>query len=148
MTGQHVTECIGGAQEISEEDLSSRYHTHCDPRLNGEQALELAFMIADKLQTMTTEQKAEALRADSLIRETTMSKRVWPAWANLPDIFDILKLSAPIAVSRSSFMLMVLTDTIVLGRNAPEELPYVLNSWLPIGILIGIAVVYCWVYPF
>ena len=68
-----------------------------------------------------------------------MSKRVWPAWANLPDIYDILKLSAPIAVSRSSFMLMVLTDTIVLGRNAPDELPYVLNSWLPIGILIGIA---------
>ena len=68
-----------------------------------------------------------------------MSKRVWPAWANLSDIFDILRLSAPIAVSRSSFMLMVLTDTIILGRNAPEELPYVMNSWLPIGILIGIS---------
>jgi len=49
MTGQDVTECIGGAQAISAEDLSSRYHTHCDPRLNGEQALELAFMIAEKL---------------------------------------------------------------------------------------------------
>ena len=49
MTGQDVTECLGGAQAISEEDLSSRYHTHCDPRLNGEQALELAFMIAEKL---------------------------------------------------------------------------------------------------
>ncbi|MEM9938214.1 MAG: 3-deoxy-7-phosphoheptulonate synthase class II [Pseudomonadota bacterium] len=49
MTGQNVTECIGGAQAISEADLSSRYHTHCDPRLNGEQALELAFLIADKL---------------------------------------------------------------------------------------------------
>ncbi|MGB2573496.1 MAG: 3-deoxy-7-phosphoheptulonate synthase class II, partial [Henriciella sp.] len=49
MTGQDVTECIGGAQAISEDDLSSRYHTHCDPRLNGEQALELAFLIADKL---------------------------------------------------------------------------------------------------
>ncbi|MAK61847.1 MAG: 3-deoxy-7-phosphoheptulonate synthase class II [Ponticaulis sp.] len=52
MTGQDVTECIGGAQAISEEDLSSRYHTHCDPRLNGEQALELAFLIAEKLQSM------------------------------------------------------------------------------------------------
>ena len=52
MTGQDVTECIGGAQAISEEDLSSRYHTHCDPRLNGEQALELAFMIAEKLQSV------------------------------------------------------------------------------------------------
>ena len=49
MTGQDVTECLGGAQAISEEDLSSRYHTHCDPRLNGEQALELAFLIAEKL---------------------------------------------------------------------------------------------------
>ena len=49
MTGQDVTECIGGAQAISEEDLSSRYHTHCDPRLNGQQALELSFMIAEKL---------------------------------------------------------------------------------------------------
>ncbi len=56
MTGQHVTECIGGAQAISEEDLSSRYHTHCDPRLNGEQALELAFMIAEKLQHVTNSQ--------------------------------------------------------------------------------------------
>ena len=52
MTGQDVTECIGGAQAISEGDLSSRYHTHCDPRLNGEQALELAFMIAEKLQSV------------------------------------------------------------------------------------------------
>ena len=49
MTGQDVTECIGGAQAISEADLSSRYHTHCDPRLNGEQALELAFLISEKL---------------------------------------------------------------------------------------------------
>lgn len=52
MTGQNVTECIGGAQAISEEDLSSRYHTHCDPRLNGEQALELAFLVAEKLQAV------------------------------------------------------------------------------------------------
>ena len=49
MTGQDVTECLGGAQEISEQDLSDRYHTHCDPRLNGQQALELAFLIAEKL---------------------------------------------------------------------------------------------------
>ncbi len=52
MTGQNVTECLGGAQAISEEDLSSRYHTHCDPRLNGEQALELAFLVAEKLQAV------------------------------------------------------------------------------------------------
>jgi 3-deoxy-7-phosphoheptulonate synthase len=47
MTGQDVTECIGGAQAISVEDLSSRYHTHCDPRLNASQALELAFLLAE-----------------------------------------------------------------------------------------------------
>jgi 3-deoxy-7-phosphoheptulonate synthase len=49
MTGQQVTECLGGATVITEADLSSRYHTHCDPRLNGEQALDLAFMIAEAL---------------------------------------------------------------------------------------------------
>ncbi len=47
MTGQDVTECIGGAQAITEEDLSSRYQTHCDPRLNASQALELAFLLAE-----------------------------------------------------------------------------------------------------
>lgn len=49
MTGQDVTECLGGAQAISEVDLSDRYHTHCDPRLNASQALELAFLIAEEL---------------------------------------------------------------------------------------------------
>lgn len=49
MTGQDVTECLGGAQAISEINLSDRYHTHCDPRLNGSQALELAFLIAETL---------------------------------------------------------------------------------------------------
>ncbi len=51
MTGQNVTECIGGAQAVTEDDLSSRYHTHCDPRLNADQALELAFLIAERLKT-------------------------------------------------------------------------------------------------
>ncbi len=49
MTGQDVTECIGGAQAISEERLGDRYHTHCDPRLNADQALELAFLLAAEL---------------------------------------------------------------------------------------------------
>ncbi len=49
MTGKNVTECIGGSFMITEEDLSSRYHTHCDPRLNADQSLELAFLIADTL---------------------------------------------------------------------------------------------------
>ena len=49
MTGQNVTECMGGMQKISDKDLSSRYHTHCDPRLNASQSIELAFLIASHL---------------------------------------------------------------------------------------------------
>lgn len=49
MTGSDVTECVGGAKKISEEGLADRYHTHCDPRLNADQALELSFLIADTL---------------------------------------------------------------------------------------------------
>uniref|UniRef100_A0A2P2PK30 Phospho-2-dehydro-3-deoxyheptonate aldolase n=1 Tax=Rhizophora mucronata TaxID=61149 RepID=A0A2P2PK30_RHIMU len=49
MTGQNVTECIGGSKTITFDDLNSRYHTHCDPRLNASQSLELAFAIAERL---------------------------------------------------------------------------------------------------
>jgi len=49
MTGQNVTECTGGLDKISDSDLSDRYRTHCDPRLNANQAIELAFLIADCL---------------------------------------------------------------------------------------------------
>lgn len=49
MTGQNVTECVGGSRTITFDDLSSRYHTHCDPRLNASQSLELAFNIAERL---------------------------------------------------------------------------------------------------
>lgn len=49
MSGQDVTECIGGAQAISEVNLRDRYHTHCDPRLNASQSLELAFLISEEL---------------------------------------------------------------------------------------------------
>ncbi len=49
LSGQDVTECIGGAQEITEHALADRYHTHCDPRLNASQALELAFLTAQSL---------------------------------------------------------------------------------------------------
>lgn len=49
MTGDDVTECIGGGAKIEDADLASRYHTHCDPRLNAEQALEMAFFIASRL---------------------------------------------------------------------------------------------------
>jgi 3-deoxy-7-phosphoheptulonate synthase len=49
MTGQNVTECTGGATAILETELSDRYHTHCDPRLNADQSLELAFLVAELL---------------------------------------------------------------------------------------------------
>ena len=49
MTGQDVTECTGGAVDVTELDLADRYHTHCDPRLNGDQSLEIAFLLAEML---------------------------------------------------------------------------------------------------
>jgi len=52
MTGQNVTECTGGARAISDEDLNDRYHTVCDPRLNAEQSIELAFLLTDLLKTV------------------------------------------------------------------------------------------------
>jgi len=51
MTGKNVTECTGGARAISEADLSDRYHTYCDPRLNAEQAIEIAFLVAELLKS-------------------------------------------------------------------------------------------------
>lgn len=59
MTGQDVTECVGGAYKVTDEDLANRYQTHCDPRLNANQALELAFLLADEL---------KALRGNSSIK--------------------------------------------------------------------------------
>ena len=49
MTGKDVTECTGGARAVTDDDLGSRYHTHCDPRLNADQSIELAFLIAERL---------------------------------------------------------------------------------------------------
>jgi 3-deoxy-7-phosphoheptulonate synthase len=61
MTGQNVTECTGGAMAVSDESLADRYHTHCDPRLNAGQSIELAFLLADMLnQEMKERQKAAA----------------------------------------------------------------------------------------
>jgi 3-deoxy-7-phosphoheptulonate synthase len=58
MTGQNVTECVGGSGGLAEADLSSRYHTHCDPRMNADQALEMAFQIADALKPVAAERRA------------------------------------------------------------------------------------------
>jgi 3-deoxy-7-phosphoheptulonate synthase len=49
MTGKDVTECIGGARAITDEHLNDRYHTVCDPRLNAEQSIDMAFLIAELL---------------------------------------------------------------------------------------------------
>lgn len=67
MTGSNVTECVGGAHDIKDEDLSSRYHTHCDPRLNANQALELAFLIADEL---------KGTQSNARLKHTTMAASV------------------------------------------------------------------------
>ncbi|RWR30600.1 3-deoxy-7-phosphoheptulonate synthase class II [Sinirhodobacter populi] len=61
MTGQDVTECTGGVRAVSDEDLSSRYHTACDPRLNASQALELAFLVAEELQDRRALRRASGL---------------------------------------------------------------------------------------
>ena len=61
MTGQDVTECTGGVRAVSEEDLSDRYHTACDPRLNASQSLELAFLVAEELSGLRAERHAEAV---------------------------------------------------------------------------------------
>jgi 3-deoxy-7-phosphoheptulonate synthase len=60
MTGQNVTECTGGAVDVTEQSLADRYHTHCDPRLNASQSLELAFLLAEMLNTEMAERKKVA----------------------------------------------------------------------------------------
>ncbi len=60
MTGKDVTECTGGVRAVSDEDLSSRYHTACDPRLNASQSLELAFLVAEELSARREEQASAA----------------------------------------------------------------------------------------
>ncbi|MCR9078631.1 MAG: MATE family efflux transporter [Hyphomonadaceae bacterium] len=68
-----------------------------------------------------------------------MTQRAWPAWARASEILDLLRLSGPIAISRLSWMLMGLTDAIVLGqvKGQEHELAFILNSWLPIGVTLG-----------
>ncbi len=60
MTGQDVTECTGGVRAVSDEDLSARYHTACDPRLNASQSLELAFLVAEELSARRERQQSRA----------------------------------------------------------------------------------------
>jgi 3-deoxy-7-phosphoheptulonate synthase len=65
LTGKDVTECVGGTQAITEASLADRYHTHCDPRLNASQSLELAFLIAEALKEERVLQKKDRLAAAS-----------------------------------------------------------------------------------
>jgi len=60
MTGQNVTECTGGAVDVTEQSLADRYHTHCDPRLNASQSLELAFLLAEMLNAEMAERRRAA----------------------------------------------------------------------------------------
>ncbi|NYD89964.1 class II 3-deoxy-7-phosphoheptulonate synthase [Sphingomonas melonis] len=60
MTGQNVTECTGGAIDVTEQSLADRYHTHCDPRLNAGQSLELAFLLAEMLNEEMAERRKAA----------------------------------------------------------------------------------------
>jgi len=61
MTGQDVTECTGGVRAVTDEDLSHRYHTACDPRLNASQSLELAFLVAEELSDLRNSKQAQAI---------------------------------------------------------------------------------------
>lgn len=63
MTGKDVTECTGGARALTGDDLADRYHTHCDPRLNADQALELAFLLAERMKEAHDEKRAMAVNA-------------------------------------------------------------------------------------
>jgi len=60
MTGQNVTECTGGAVDVTEQSLADRYHTHCDPRLNASQSIELAFLLAEMLNLEMAERRKAA----------------------------------------------------------------------------------------
>ena len=63
MTGKDVTECTGGARALSDLDLHDRYHTYCDPRLNAEQAIEVAFLVAELLKNERIARGMPAVRA-------------------------------------------------------------------------------------
>ena len=63
MTGRNVTECIGGAHQLSEADLGARYETFCDPRLNAEQSLELAFLVGEELKARRDPQRSKLAAA-------------------------------------------------------------------------------------
>src|SRR6185295_7372104 len=60
-----------------------------------------------------------------------------PPWAQPREMLDLVRLAVPVAASRASFILMSLTDAVVLARYAPRELSFVMNAWLPNGVFMG-----------
>jgi MATE family multidrug resistance protein len=60
-----------------------------------------------------------------------------PSYLNRRDIVDLARLATPVALSRTSFMLMGLTDAVILARHAPGQLPHILNAFLPVGVAMG-----------
>ena len=66
MTGQNVTECTGGAVAVTEQGLADRYHTHCDPRLNASQSIELAFLLAEMLNQEMRERDNDAAGTEEI----------------------------------------------------------------------------------
>jgi len=70
-------------------------------------------------------------------RPMTTAARRLPEWARPSEILDLTRLAVPVALSRASFMLMGLTDAVVLAQHAPGQLPLVLNGWLPSGVTMG-----------
>lgn len=67
-----------------------------------------------------------------------MNREKLPSWAQPREILDLVRLALPVAASRSTFMLMSLTDSVILARSAHGQLPYVLNAWLPLGVMLGL----------
>jgi chorismate mutase len=87
MTGQNVTECLGGARALSEAELSDRYQTSCDPRLNADQALELAFRIAEALRAPARRARPAGRVSES---HDPTGDVVGPALAGLRDGIDAI----------------------------------------------------------
>ena len=74
MTGKDVTECTGGARAISDSDLCNRYHTHCDPRLNADQSIELAFLVAERLKQSKSVRNGKSSTSSSSSSSSTSKK--------------------------------------------------------------------------
>ena len=75
LTGDDVTECVGGGEELAEIDLGSRYESVCDPRLNRVQSLELAFLVAEMLRTGLNRHRAQLARATGMTAASSLACR-------------------------------------------------------------------------